>query len=193
MKDRRADHIKHAEFWDIGHKVFKSTPETFPVKFLPGDVFDQSFFTSGSIVTEGLGNDPPLNVAALSSLTPLRGKLSSIHASSFFHLFNEDQQTELAHKLGSLLSPEPGSMIFGSQGSRPQRGLFTETMNPKTKEQITMFCHSAESWVELWEGVFGKSKVHVDATLVEIEHPASKHISDAGRKLYFLVWSVKRL
>ncbi|TFY76056.1 hypothetical protein EWM64_g7955 [Hericium alpestre] len=27
-------------FWDLGHKLFNTTPETFPVPFIPGDIFN---------------------------------------------------------------------------------------------------------------------------------------------------------
>ena len=170
-----------------------STPETFPVKFIPGDIFDQSFLASGPVVTGTASSESRVDVTTLTSLTPLRGRLSAIHASSFFHLFNEEQQAELAHKLGSLLSPEPGSIIFGSHSARPEKGLRTEVVNQSTKEHITMFSHSPESWVELWEGVFGKDKVEVEATLTEISRPDMRHITEMGIKIYFLVWSVKRL
>ncbi|KAJ4467020.1 hypothetical protein J3R30DRAFT_3850176 [Lentinula aciculospora] len=31
----------HKDFWDLGHKMSKSAPESFPVPFIQGDVFDQ--------------------------------------------------------------------------------------------------------------------------------------------------------
>lgn len=171
--------------------MFKSTPESFPVKFLAGDAFDLSFLASGSIVTEGSGNEPPVDVAALTSLNPLRGKLSGIHASSFFHLFPEEQQIEVAHKLGSLLSPEPGSVIFGAHHGVPNNGLRTETLWLNAKFQ--MYCMSPEGWVKLWEGVFGKGKVEVKAFLKEFIRRDTEYITNTGYTLYNLYWSVKRL
>ena len=29
-----------AEYANLGHKLFKTTPETYPIAFVPGDVFD---------------------------------------------------------------------------------------------------------------------------------------------------------
>ena len=181
-------------FWEVGHKVFKSTPETFPVKFIAGDVFDQSFLASGhSAVTETSADEPAVDITTVTSLTPLRGKISGIHASSFFHLFNEQQQAELAQRLASLLSPEPGSVIFGAHSGMPEKGLRIELLRANSDRQSAIFCHNAETWIELWEGVFGPGKVEVNATLKEVTRPDVKHITDAGRKLYFLFWSVKRL
>ena len=176
----------------MGHKVFRSTPETFPVKFIPGDIFDQTFLASGPVVTERIPNEPSVDISTLTSLTPLRGKLSAIHASSFFHLFNEEQQAELARKLGSLLSPEPGSIIFGAHSGRPEKGLRTEHIRANAAALAT-FCHNPESFTELWEEVFGKDKVEINTFLREVTRPDVQHITDAGRRVYGLIWSVRRL
>jgi hypothetical protein len=37
-----AHHSVHEEFWNFGHELFRSAPETFPVWFLAGDIFDRS-------------------------------------------------------------------------------------------------------------------------------------------------------
>jgi hypothetical protein len=66
---------------------------------------------------------PPLNT--LSLLIPLQGKISAIRTSSFFHLFPEDRQVQLAKiVVSSLLSPKKGSVIFVSMSecfSRAQK------------------------------------------------------------------------
>ncbi|EKM60738.1 uncharacterized protein PHACADRAFT_84487, partial [Phanerochaete carnosa HHB-10118-sp] len=120
----------HPEFWGIGHKVFKSTPESFPVKFIASDAFDDTFLTYSGIIatlksldTPAAGSEQPVDLSALTSLTPLRGRVSVIYASSFFHLFDGERQSELASRLASLLVPAPGSFIFGSHIGRPEKGL----------------------------------------------------------------------
>ena len=75
------------EFWSVGHKLFKSTPETFPVKFIAGDIFDEAFLETAPVTTRTPASPPPA-LPSLNALTPLHGRLSAIHASSFFHLFN---------------------------------------------------------------------------------------------------------
>lgn len=180
------------DFWSIGHKVFNSTPETFPVKFVPGDIFDKSFLEPGPITTESLVNQPPVDLASLSTLTPLRGRLSAIHAGAFFHLFSEEQQSELAYLFASLLSPEPGSIIFGMHAGTPEKGMRVGTVRPNTSP-MSMFCHCPDSFIALWEGVFGAGKVEAKAGLKEVEMPEFKGISNAGAKFYFMYWSVKRL
>jgi len=86
-------------------------------------------------------------LSSLTTLTPLHGHVSVIHTSSFFHLFSEEKQLELARKLAGLLSPLPGSMIFGLHSRQAEKGLRTESSELRTGDY--MFCHSDESWKEL--------------------------------------------
>ncbi|EJF58440.1 hypothetical protein DICSQDRAFT_90649 [Dichomitus squalens LYAD-421 SS1] len=179
----------HPEFWDLGHKLFKTTQETFPVPFIAGDAFDPAFLE----VTEPFYSPPseprPANLSSIKSLNPLRGHVSAIHASSFFHLFSEDKQFQLAKSLAGLLSPEPGSMLLGTHGGRPEKGFRTEQLRPNSHGS-TMFCHSPESWAELWDGqIFKKGTVKVEARLVE----RGLHNWNPDAKFYFLAWSVTRL
>ncbi|OBZ78828.1 hypothetical protein A0H81_00367 [Grifola frondosa] len=154
----------HPEFWELGHKLFRSTPETFPVPFVAGDAFNPAHLQ----VVDPFYSPPDTPIPTLSELTslnPLHGHVSAIHASSFFHLFEEAQQLYLAKALAGLLSPERGSIILGSHGGLPQKGL-----RPRANSHGgLMFCHSPESWAELWDGqIFEKGTVRVDAKLVEV-------------------------
>ncbi len=172
------------EFWTSGHQLFNTTPETFPVPFIPGDAFDPDFLKP-SLIPTVKPTDPLPPLATLTSLTPLIGRLSAVHTSSFFHLFPEEKQLELAILLAPLLSPEPGSMIFGGHGGLPQKGL----RERKNSHGIYMFCHSPESWKELWETqVFQPGQVRVEAFLKET---VRKDLPET--KNYQLVWSVTRL
>ena len=135
---------------------------------------------------------PPLNT--LSSLIPLQGKISAIHMSSFFHLFTEDRQLQLAKTVSSLLSPEKGSVIFGQHGAMPVKGL--ERHN---RHQVKRFCHSPESWKQLWEeDVFGGDDKD-DRVTVKVETELigfmKTNLVDCleGEKVWLLKWSVTRL
>ena len=69
-----------SELWDLGHVLFRSSPDSFPATFVNGDVFDLSPFTSGSqLPTE-------VNVSNITTLNVLHGKVSAIWASSLFHV-----------------------------------------------------------------------------------------------------------
>ncbi|KIK62579.1 hypothetical protein GYMLUDRAFT_72780 [Collybiopsis luxurians FD-317 M1] len=158
-----------AEFWKFGHDLFNSDPATFPVPFIPGDVFDPSF-----ISVQPPAQNPPVTTlesvrsllqAKPESLDFLRGHLSAIHASAFFHLFNEDEQFVIAKKLASLLSPLPGSVIFGAHiGSSQAIG------DTKNKLGGSHYRHSPDTWKEMWEKVFeGEGLIRVEAGLEIIE------------------------
>lgn len=133
---------------------------------------------------------PAPSLSGLTTLTPLLGHVSAIHASSFFHLFDEPQQLELARALAGLLSPEPGSLIFGEHGGKPEKGYRTDA--PPRASGDYQFCHSPESWTELWDGiVFKKGTVKAETRLVEIDR--SDLTKNEGARFWVLVWSVTRL
>ena len=192
------------EFWELGHKLFRSTAEAFPAVFLPGDIFDPAHVSPTSEVDGvngrvewSLSHDPgwpaPL-LKSLTSLNPLRGHVAAVHAGALFHLFSEERQTTLALALAGLLSPEPGSMIVGSQAGAPHKGVRVITRAPDhvpraTSPALSQFCHSPESWTELWDGqVFKRGSVKVEAALVKPE-VVLKDFPD----YYTLYWSITRL
>jgi hypothetical protein len=182
----RESHSIVTGFWDLGHKLFRTTPETYPAKFLAGDAFDDAHLSLTAPVPSG----PPPTVASVNTLTELRGHISAIHASSLFHLFNEEKQLELGKRLAALLDPRPGSIIFGSHGGMPVKGQPSATFR-------RMFCHSPESWIQLWEEqIFEKGQVKVNAALWELNVISEKEGTasvDNGTKFHWLSWSVERL
>lgn len=178
----------------MGHKLFKSTPETFPVPFIPGDAFDSNHLEPVPPFYSPPDTPRP-QLPTLTSLNPLRGHVSAVHASAFFHLFGEAEQLHLAKAIACLLSPEPGSMIMGAHGGLPVKGLRNENgviLNPARTRP--MFCHSPESWKELWDGqVFEKGTVKVEAYLHQTDRKDLGMTVPEGTKLYLLVWSITRL
>ena len=133
---------------------------------------------------------PRPDLKRLTSLNPLRGHVSAIYAGSLIHLFQEEEQSAIAHKLAGLLSPEPGSMLLGGHGGRPEKGFWCPT-----HLDYKMFCHSPQSWKELWEGVFGKDKVLVKARLRQEEGGPEFFGTFPGNKepYHMMDWSVTRL
>ncbi|KAJ3710936.1 hypothetical protein C8R42DRAFT_596483 [Lentinula raphanica] len=150
-----------AEFWSLGHELFRSDDNSFPAAFIQGDIFDKSFLDPTALPpkeTHAETNIPPLK--SLTSLNPLRGYLSACYCGNLFHLFDEDAQRQLAKALAGLLSPEPGSMIFGAHLALAKKGMMKTT-----GIDGFMFCHSPDSWKELWQSIFGKDAVEVTAEL----------------------------
>ncbi|KAK0219998.1 hypothetical protein IW262DRAFT_994318 [Armillaria fumosa] len=177
----------HPEFWELGHKLFKTTAETFPARFIPQDIFQLKGLTK-----EGVPLSVP-NISQVQSLADLRGNISAIHTSAFFHLFDEEGQFEIAKIMAALLSSEPGSMIFGVHGGQPEKGI--REVGSNSSRRHGMFCHSPESWRALWDGeIFPKGSVRVDAFLHAGERNRN-HLDtvDSGVKSYHLVWCVTLL
>ncbi|KAH9481460.1 Methyltransferase adrK [Psilocybe cubensis] len=188
------------EFWNFGHELFKSTPKSFPATFIAGDVFSPATLdisdtqpSPNSNSTTEVKQPPPIHpLRDLTSLTPLKHRLSAIHASSFFHLFPEDSQRELARRLAFLLLPE--------KVARPEKGFRFETVRKDNDGTAVaseirlraMFCHSPESWKKLWEeDIFGPHqdvKVKVDAELQEVE---LWDYRDLEPTIYLLNWSIE--
>ncbi|KAI0823143.1 hypothetical protein BC628DRAFT_620307 [Trametes gibbosa] len=73
----------HPEFWELGHRLFKSTPKTFPVTFVPGEAFNTAHLEPVPPFYSPPDTPAP-TLSTLTSLNPLRGHVSAIHASAFF-------------------------------------------------------------------------------------------------------------
>jgi len=134
------------------------------------------------------------NSTEKNSLAPYKGKFKYIHASSLFHLFSEEDQKKAAEHLAVLLSPMPGSMIFGSHAGRLEKGLRTEAPPPAPGIiGNQMFCHSPSSWTDMWKAVIPGDKIRIVAELAELSKENSAHISSTNTVFYRLEWSVTRM
>ena len=116
----------------------------------------------------------------------MQGRVSAIFACKFFHLFDEANQLHIARHLASLLSPLPGSVIFGAHVTMMVNGM-RETLSLGHD----VFCHSPESWRELWDGtVFEKGTVSVEVGVKLLDRGPGVGIDD---KVVWMSWSVTRL
>lgn len=139
--------------------MFRSTPQSFSTSFIEGDILNTGFLSAVSTK-----DSPPVTTApslgSITSLNDLRSHVSAVYTGNFFHLFSETQQEQIARGLAGLLSPDPGSMILGIHGGRPTKGFWAPAGS-----DLKIFCHSPESWKELWKEIFGKGCVEVKAEL----------------------------
>lgn len=171
--------------------MFRSTPETFPTHFIEGDVFNPKFL---EVVPPFAKNCLPTaafpTLSGVKTLNDLQGHVSALFVGAFFHLFTEQEQERIARALAGLLSPEPGSMILGAHGGAPKKGIW----NP-ARSDYQMFRHSPESWKDLWEGIFGKGNVEVQARITREEGGNDFFGTWPGNDdpYYVLEWSVTRL
>lgn len=156
--------------------------------FLAGDVFDPTFLACAPVkpASSSLPTSAPPRLWDTRTLTPLTSHVSAIHVANLFQLFNEPAQRALAAALAGLLDARPGSMIFGSHVGLRKRG---ELLWPPAGGRLPMFCHSPESWVAMWEDVFGDVPVKVEAHANEwVDFPDVKL-----EVAIMLHWSVVRL
>ncbi|KIJ29316.1 hypothetical protein M422DRAFT_269266 [Sphaerobolus stellatus SS14] len=206
------------DFWQLGHTFFRTTPSSFPVPFLTGDIFDPEFLSPASPLptSRSLPNiPPPPSLISLPTLTPLLHTLSIIHAAAFFHLFQKEEQRELAFLLASLLSPLPGSLILGSHIGLPDTAEYRHGGSRPSHLSGTMFAHSPSSWRDVWvgsradergvgeggkaeEGVFKRGEVEVWAEVTEVVDRSAFARQEMGKtegvsKGVILSWSVKRV
>jgi len=150
------------EFWNLGHKLFRSSVASFSATFIRADLLDPAQFSPGPPA-----RDSP-DLANLSSLNQLRGHVTAIHVSALFHLFSEEKQRSLALALGSLLAPVRGACIFGWSTGIAEVG-YSEFEGKVSHPR--QFCHSPSSWDALWNGVvFPKGSVKVEARLADFDH-----------------------
>jgi len=172
-------------FWDYGHELFRSTPETFPAGFIAGDILDVAMLTPcAAFYASNSPLDPRPDLKSLTSLNPLQGHVSAICASSFFHLFDEAGQHEIAKRFGSLMTPLPGSTIFGAGGGALVKGARSIVVNGVERH---MFCHSSDSWKELWDGeIFEKGTVKVETEVLPVN-------TRDGQTAHWMRWSIARL
>ncbi|KAF8139028.1 hypothetical protein EV363DRAFT_1315604 [Boletus edulis] len=170
------------EFFDMGHALFNTTPATYPINFVPGDVFHPNMLQVVPPFDKPPVTEKP-ELSTLTSLNPLAGRCAVIYAANFFHLFSEENQLQLARSLAGLLSPEPGSMICGEHAGGLQKGILHRQF---TGREYDMLIHCPESWNAIWDGgVFAKGKVRVDARFDQVER--------IGLAYNRLRWSVVRL
>ncbi|KIL67221.1 hypothetical protein M378DRAFT_73806 [Amanita muscaria Koide BX008] len=168
-------------FWNYGHELLRTNPETYPPAFVAGDVFDPLIIAP----REPFYKSQAHHDLTITSLTPLQGFVTVIRASAFFHLFSEEQQLKAGQQLASLLSPDPGSIIFGLQGGLPAKGTKIQKL---LGSEMPFFGHSPESWRDFWDGqVFAKGTVHVEVELKEHRVVAPDNID------YLLEWCVTRV
>ncbi|KAE9386147.1 hypothetical protein BT96DRAFT_928414 [Gymnopus androsaceus JB14] len=113
----------HKSLWELGHELFRSTPQSFSMSFIEGDILNTGFLSAVSTKDSPLANTAPF-LGSITSLNDLRSHVSAVYTGNFFHLFSETQQGQIARGLAGLLSPDPGSMILGIHGGRPTNGFW---------------------------------------------------------------------
>ena len=103
-----------------------------------------------------------------------------------FHLFGRGGQALLAHRIGQLLSPVPGSLVLGRQmgDSKPRDVIIDGSPH---------FVHNPESWEQMWSSVFPKGTVEYRAELRDLPSNLAAAAKEMVQVSQFLTWSITRL
>lgn len=99
-----------SDFLNLGKELF--TAADVQPALLAGDIFDPDFFSPSSTSTLA-------DLSAITSLTPLQGHVSVLHASAFLHLFDGKTKIRVLRIFLQLVQNQAGSIIFGSHRLRP--------------------------------------------------------------------------
>lgn len=186
-----------AEYNDLGHRLFKTTPETYPLAFIPGDIFELASEPNSKLASnDNIGVEPLPPLRTLTSLATLQSRVSVIHASSLFHLFPPEKQQKLAHIFASLLSPSSGSIIIGKQMAIDNKTGIHKWDFGNTVGQV--WGYSVSAWEDLWMGDKGPFREgEVDAQAEEIVLPSGTgNLISEGAKINItsvLHWCIIRL
>ncbi|VDC02703.1 unnamed protein product [Peniophora sp. CBMAI 1063] len=176
-KDAIASDLRQA-FWDVGLELF---PASQPPPFVQADILELSQQTSAPKPVSSV------DLGTVTNLASLHGQVTVIHAAELFDLFNFDQQEVVARALASLLSDEPGSMIFGIHSGQPVKRAVQRVIS----DTGTQYCHGPDSWRALWKGIYGEGVVEVESKVIERLDVVYALVS--GDQAYNLVWCVTRL
>ncbi|CAI6335482.1 unnamed protein product [Periconia digitata] len=113
------------DFIDVGYALFRDRA-TLKTTFIEADIFD-----------------------ADSELNSLEGTVDIVHAASFFHLFDWDEQIKAAKCVVRLLKARPYSMVVGRQlGHVDARPMMYRFISGKP-----LFRHNVESFARFWKQV----------------------------------------
>lgn len=144
---------------------------------------DRATFPAGHFLADDVlaANDQFTQGALMTKLGP--GQTDMIVINMFLHLFDYDTQLKVATRILRLLSHRPGSIILGSQAGvvspieQPLKPPFDKDDSGKTR---TVFRHSTDSFVKLWEDAGAVSGVPLRPISCIFERPRAMEASPEG-------------
>ncbi|KAI1134236.1 hypothetical protein F5Y05DRAFT_240620 [Hypoxylon sp. FL0543] len=152
-------------FLEAGYDLFKDR-DRFKATFVAGDMLNQ-------------GSEDGLDV--------FDDKMSIIHATSFFHLFNWEDQIRAARRMVRFLNPDdPDVMIFGRQVGTTTPG------DRQGARGSRRFLHDATSWQELWDEVGKLTETTWRTEVADIDEPGMHPDGNTDRTLRRIRFGVFR-
>ncbi|KAG9317889.1 hypothetical protein JVU11DRAFT_2118 [Chiua virens] len=89
-------------FFGVGHALFRTTPETYPIRFVVGNVFDPNLLQIVPPFDHPSSTGKP-DLSTLTSLNPLSGRCAVIYAARFSYLFFRGKPTSSGESIGRIL------------------------------------------------------------------------------------------
>lgn len=114
------------DFMELGYKLFKDR-DSLKSKFIAADVFDPS-----------------------SELLQLKGQINIIYVGAFFHLFDYDEQVNVAKRILELLEDKPNTLVLGRQVGNDNAG---PQLQSGYKDEKPRYRHNAASWEKFWDDI----------------------------------------
>ncbi|KAF4979563.1 hypothetical protein FZEAL_4267 [Fusarium zealandicum] len=134
-----------SKFIDIGYDLFQDR-DLLGATFVAGDMLDP----------------------ADKQMTALRGKITMVHAGSFFHLFNWIQQLYMGKRLVEFLKPGTrNALIYGRQ-------VGTNHPGPSSTGNRSAYLHDQASFQRLWDEVGTITKTRWQVQLEPTGEPVCK-------------------
>ncbi|PQE30532.1 methyltransferase domain-containing protein [Rutstroemia sp. NJR-2017a WRK4] len=129
-------------FETVGHALFKDEDRFTKEHYIVGDILDLS-----------------------GSLAETKGTWSALNMIMFLHMFNMEDAEKACTSALQLLRPEAGSLVVGAQtGTTKPMELVLKPPMCEPGEHKTIYRHSKETLVELWERAAEKLGVKIKAT-----------------------------
>ena len=142
------------------------------------DIFPPNHYIKDDVLAD---NDQFMHGNLMMTLGP--GQIDIIVINMFLHLFNYQNQLKVATRILRLLSHKPGSIILGSQAGvvnpieQPLKPPFDKTEDGETR---TIFRHSPESFIRMWEDAGRASGVPLRPIICDFQKPEATDASAPG-------------
>ncbi|KAI1025668.1 hypothetical protein LB503_006758 [Fusarium chuoi] len=134
-----------SKFIDVGYDLFQDR-HSLNATFVAGDMLDP----------------------ADKEMALLRGKITMVHAGSFFHLFNWVQQLYIGKRVVEFLKPgTKNALIYGRQ-------VGTNHPGPSSTSTRSAYLHDQSSFQRLWDEVGALTKTRWQVQVEPTGEPVSK-------------------
>jgi len=150
------------DFMELGYNLFRDR-DSLKSKFIASDVFDPE-----------------------AEIEQLDGRVDILHAASFFHLFDLEQQKQIARRVVKLLRPRKNSLLLGRHVGNVKGGEHPHRSAPSK----TMYRHDPETWRKMWKEIGEETGTDLEVEVVMGDWAAPAWQQDGALRM---TYSVRRV